>query len=429
MFKSRNANCELRRRSWEWSGAARRTNFFLSLISRSPESSTASDNGVFSLDSFTWGCVAILQASRMLCRAVPSGAGFIGAEWIGAESVAGVGEGSSARSAADVAVFAGSALSVELVGRVQGAEGIGVAIDIDQRSGPDVAAMQRQKSRGINLAKVRDEDDPVAVANLESFVDGGRLHFRRCHAGGSHLVDGDAAIGRSFGGFHGEGRVHGEIEDPAHDAFAFFGRNLVEGLAASNRDQHEEAPAHDGEAGAQEFEDGGQVVRGFFRDERVDLDGKAEASAVASGFDGAIEGAGHGANVVVPGGAGAVEAESEALNAVGLQIRDGVVSQFGGGAGSDRDFQAEAVSVIDERENIFAAERIAAGENQVRQRITEADELPEEALAFFRRELQRIRSGHRFGATVFAGETAGLRHLPVDQHWIPGKIVFGQIVS
>src|SRR5579871_887125 len=110
--------------------------------------------------------------SRLRCR-------LVGAERVRAERIAGVGEGTSARSATDVAVFAGSALPVELFGRVQAAKYFGIPVHVDQRIGADVAATQREESRGIDLSEIRNEDDAVTVANLESFVDGRRFHFRR----------------------------------------------------------------------------------------------------------------------------------------------------------------------------------------------------------------------------------------------------------
>ena len=64
---------------------------------------------------------------------------FVRAEWVGAECVAGIREGAGTRSTADVAVFASAALTVERVRVVQPAEDLGVAVDIDQRIGANVA--------------------------------------------------------------------------------------------------------------------------------------------------------------------------------------------------------------------------------------------------------------------------------------------------
>src|SRR5579862_5809681 len=97
---------------------------------------------------------------------------FIRAERVGAERVAGVGKGAGARSSADVAVFAGTALAVELIGIVQSAEDLGVAVDLDQRFFAHVAAAQRQKSRRIDFPEIGNEDDAVSIANLKSVVDG-----------------------------------------------------------------------------------------------------------------------------------------------------------------------------------------------------------------------------------------------------------------
>src|SRR5580698_2878742 len=205
---------------------------------------------------------------------------------------------------------------MERVGIVQPAEDFRVAIDLDQGILADIPAVQRQKPGGINLSEIRYEDDAVSVANLKSFIDGRCLHFRFRHAGRTHLVDGDAAVRWRFRRLHREWRVLGEIEYPAHDGFAFFGGNFVERLAAANGDQHEQAPAHHRKASAEQFIDRGEIVGGLFGDESVDLDRQTEASAMASRFDSAIKCSGYGADRVMLLGAGAVEAKSEALNAM-----------------------------------------------------------------------------------------------------------------
>src|ERR1700733_1402971 len=58
-------------------------------------------------------------------------AGFVRTERVCAQSVTGIGICARARPSADVAVFAGTAFSMELIGRVECAENVGVAVDID----------------------------------------------------------------------------------------------------------------------------------------------------------------------------------------------------------------------------------------------------------------------------------------------------------
>src|ERR1035438_31328 len=64
------------------------------------------------------------------------------------------------------------------------------------------------------------------------------------------------------------------------------------------------------------------------------------ASAMAGRFHGALKCSGNRADVVVLLDTGAVEAESQALNSVRLQLGDGVVGQLGSGARGNRNFQA-----------------------------------------------------------------------------------------
>src|ERR1700687_6039495 len=139
---------------------------------------------------------------------------------------------------------------------------------------------------------------------------------------------------------------------------------------------------------------------------------------MAGCFHSALESSRDGANVVVLLDTGAVEAESQALNSMRLELGDGVVGQLGSGARSNGNFQPEPIGVVDQRVNVFATEGIASGQNQVGKGIAEADYLAQKPLALFGVEFERMRRGHGLGAAVFAGQTAGLSHLPVNQHGI-----------
>ena len=214
-----------------------------------------------------------------------------------------------------------------------------------------------------------------------------------------------------------------QFEHPAHDLLAAFRRDFVERLAPSHRDQHEEAPAHHRKLFAQEFVDRGQVIDGFFGNQCVDLDGYAEPSAMARGLHSVLERSRHGADRVMLFRAGPVEAQPQALDSMFFQLRDCVIGQFRRGARRDRDFQAQAVRVVDQFVDILAAERIASRQNEVRQRIAESDQLLQEALALLGRELQRIGIGHGFGAAVLASQAASLSHLPVNQQRIFRKVM------
>src|SRR5262249_55184710 len=82
------------------------------------------------------------------------GRGFVGAERVGTERIACIGKGASPRTAADMAVLACAALAVELIGRVQTLEDLGVAVDLHQRVHTHIAAAQWQEPGRIDFAKV-----------------------------------------------------------------------------------------------------------------------------------------------------------------------------------------------------------------------------------------------------------------------------------
>src|SRR5271157_2159395 len=363
-----------------------------------------------------------LQALNSLSPAWRRTPRLIRAERVCAQRVARVGVGPGPRSAADVAVFARAAIAVKLVGRMQSPEDFRVPVYLYQRTGAHIAATQRQESGRIDVSQVRDEDDAVPVPNLKALVHRGRLHLRRRYAGGSHLFDRNAAVGRRFRRLDRKRRAHGEVEHPAHDGLAFFRSDFVKSLTASDRNQKEQAPAHHRETGAQQIVDGGQIVRSLLRHQRVDLDRKSEASAMPRRFHSAFKRSGYSADVVVLLGTGAVETESQALNAMLLQTRDGIVRQFRSGAGRDRNFQPQPRGIVNQRQNILTAKRITSRQDQVRQGIAKIHQLLQEELALLGIEFQRMRIGHGLGAAVFAGQAAGLGHLPVHQHRILGKV-------
>lgn len=68
---------------------------------------------------------------------------FVRAKGIALEHIAGVCECASAGTAADVTIFTGAALPVELVGRMKCAEYVGISVYIYQRATSYIAAMQR----------------------------------------------------------------------------------------------------------------------------------------------------------------------------------------------------------------------------------------------------------------------------------------------
>lgn len=62
-----------------------------------------------------------------------------------------------------------------------------VPILVNQQTGPHVTAREGQKTRGINLC-TGNEQDAVAVSNLETFIDRTPLDVSKTDTGGVHSV-------------------------------------------------------------------------------------------------------------------------------------------------------------------------------------------------------------------------------------------------
>src|SRR5205823_4508746 len=114
---------------------------------------------------------------------------------------------------------------------------------------------------------------------------------------------------------------------------------------------------------------------------------------------------------------GRVETERDGLRAGRLQVRDHSAVQPRRRAGRDRYAEPEAARVADQLEQVRALERIAAGEDDVRQRMPEAREIGEQPPTFRRRQLVRMRPRDGVGAAMAADETARARRFPIDAPW------------
>jgi hypothetical protein len=118
--------------------------------------------------------------------------------------------------------------------------------------------------------RLENEDDPVAVTNLETPVNRASLDLGAGLTCAMHPVQGKAPLGWRFRGLNRKGRLRQEIEDPVHDLFGAVRRDLLQRPATAHRDQEEQAPAHHGE-GLQEFKDRRQIVDGFLCHQGIDL--------------------------------------------------------------------------------------------------------------------------------------------------------------
>ena len=92
-------------------------------------------------------------------------------------------------------------------------------------------------------------------------------------------------------------------------------------------------------------------------------------------------------------------------------------------ARSDRNLQTQGAGLIDHWEQIFATEWVAPGKYQVGQGVAKGGDLTQQAHTLYRGQFQRMRTRHRFRATVPACQHAGLGHFPVHQHGISGEVV------
>ncbi len=185
--------------------------------------------------------------------------------------------------------------------------------------------------------------------------------------------------------------------------------------AAAHRDQEEEAPAQDPHP-AHRVVDGRQVVERHVRDERVDLDRQPHLVSPFGRPHRHLEGAVHAAEAVVAPGVGAVEAQRDRLDPGRLERREALPRQVGGHRRRERGADPAIRGGPDELLEVRAAERVAAGEDDMRQRVAEAEDPVEEPLPLVGRQLERAPLGLGRGAAVAAGEAAGQRCLPVDEH-------------
>ena len=107
-----------------------------------------------------------------------------------------------------------------------------------------------------------------------------------------------------------------------------------------------------------------EVVGVVAADGGVHLDGQAGFVGPLDGLDGARPGAGQAAEGVVNLGGRAVERDAEPDQAGLFELEDRVAGQQRRGAGRERHLHALSGCVMDQFEDVFALERVAAGEDK-----------------------------------------------------------------
>ncbi len=354
------------------------------------------------------------------------GVRLVHAEGVGAERVAGGGEGSGAGAAAEGPVVADAAAIFEVGGVVELAEEGGVAVDIDEVVVEHAADGQGEEAGGADVAGVRNEHDAVAVADAVAAGSAGLADLFAGHAFGTHAFEDDAAEGGGFCGGDGEVRLAANRVNPLHEGFAFFGGKGLQDFAAADGDEEEEAPAGDVE-GLQQFVDGGQAGGSFGGGKSVDLDGHFQFLSPGESFHGAVEGAWDAADGVMMFGCGAIEGEAEAFHAVFLETDEDFAGEGGGGGGGDGGADAEAAGFVDEQVEVFAGEGVAAGEDELGVGATEAGDLAEKVQALLVIEFGGVGHGDSLRTAVTTGKGTGLGHLPVNIHGGLGKIAGSRV--
>ena len=94
--------------------------------------------------------------------------GLIEAERVASQVIAGLRIGSGPRPPTNAIEFASSAFAPIVNGVPNAPEQLGVAVDFYRTGFPNVSSRQWQKTGRVDLAGVRDEHDPVAIAHAKS---------------------------------------------------------------------------------------------------------------------------------------------------------------------------------------------------------------------------------------------------------------------
>ena len=134
-----------------------------------------------------------------------------------------------------------------------------VAVDVDEAALTDVAQGKGQEPGRVHGAVLGDEDDPVAIADAEPAADAAGLDLLLGQALVAHAADSHAPVVHRLGGLDLEGRLLGEVVQPAHQPLGIHRRHLRQGGATAHRDQEEQAPPEQ-LLGAQQLVHRGQVA-------------------------------------------------------------------------------------------------------------------------------------------------------------------------
>src|SRR5215469_8533904 len=125
------------------------------------------------------------------------GLGFVDAAWVRSKHVAGHGKSARPGTSANVAKFAETAFSLETVRITQSPEDGRFAINLGQRLLADVSAGHRQKSAGIDVSNMGNEDKSLSIIHAGSRIRAPGWSVSRPNVGGaraSNLLQDEPAI-------------------------------------------------------------------------------------------------------------------------------------------------------------------------------------------------------------------------------------------
>jgi len=269
-----------------------------------------------------------------------------------------------------------------------------------------------------------DKHDPVAIADPESPPDRVQADLLPAFPLGPHPLERHAPVVRSLRGRNRERRLLRHLAEPVEQRLTPGRGDLPEHPPPAHRDQEEEAPASraDDAYHAVELR---QVLHILSCDQGIDLKGDSRGHGVKGGLHRPNETPRDLADAVVDLLSRPVQAERHGFDAQRLEPADDIAREGEGGAGSERQREPEADSVIDQLPEVRPLEGIPSGQDHVGGGTPEAYEGVEKPASFGGGELAGIATRDGLGPAVAAGQVAGPRQFPVDPSRRVGEDVGG----
>jgi hypothetical protein len=149
----------------------------------------------------------------------------VGAERVLPERIPTGRVGAGPRASAEPAELTAAASAAEPLRLPEPPEERALPIDLEGARGADVPLGEREKPRWLDLAGVRDEHDPVAVAQAEAGPPGRTAAgVGVADPGGTGLLEGHPSVVRSLGRRDDERGLPGPLPEPREEGLARAGR-------------------------------------------------------------------------------------------------------------------------------------------------------------------------------------------------------------